>query len=189
MHKIEAFATEQEVVKRIERLKLKGVDENRITLVAKRDLEAGGTFEEYSGVKIKSSDGDAWDKIMAFFTNDEPEEQVADNMDLTVSDEKKFIDALESDKILLHVDEQATVEGRGPDILGGPGAGAVGVKGLSGTGAEGRADLGAAGMTEAMNPSVWDNEVKRNEEDVTSDEELRRLREEENLDDIPKDKK
>ncbi|CAM4230731.1 general stress protein [Lacicoccus alkaliphilus] len=86
MNSMETFATEQQVIKRIEELKSDGVDENQITLVAAHGLEAGGAFEAYSGVEAKSSEGSAWDKIVSFFTNDQPEEKLAGRLNLTSSE-------------------------------------------------------------------------------------------------------
>lgn len=189
MSSIETFATEQEVIKRIEELKSEGVDENQITLVAGHDLEAGGTFEAYSGVKMKSSEGSAWDKIVSFFTNDQPEERVAGSLDLTASEEQEFMRSLDSGKILLYVDKQVTVSGQDTGFIGGPGAGAAGADGIRGTGGAGRTDLGAGGLAGALDSDEVRNGKDRSDEGVTSDEELRRLREEENIDEMLGDKK
>lgn len=189
MDSIETFATEQEVIKRIDELKAEGADENQITLAADHDLEAGGALEAYSGVKMKSSEGSAWDKIVSFFTDDQPEERVAESLDLTASEEQEFMKALDSGKILLYVDKQATVSGKDTGFIGGPGAGAAGADGIRMTGGAGRTDFGAAGLAGALDSNEESTGKDRGDEGVTSDEELRRLREEENIDEMLGDKK
>lgn len=126
MRKIETFNTEQEAISRIDQLKTEGVEENQITIVSNRDLEAGGAFGDYSGVKVKSSEGSAWDKVVSFFTGDAPEEQAVNNMNLTAAEEQEYREALDADKILLYVDGTATVEGQGTGVAGGPAAGTTG---------------------------------------------------------------
>lgn len=189
MNSIETFSTEQEVIKRIDELKSEGVDENQITLVAGHDLDAGGAFEAYSGVKMKNSEGSAWDKVVSFFTDDQPEERVAESLDLTASEEEEFMRSLDAGKILLYVDKQATVSGQDTGFIGGPGAGAAGADGIRMTGGAGRTDLGAAGLAGALDSNEDDTGKARSGEGVTSDEELRRLREEENIDEILGDRK
>ncbi|MFA7746168.1 DUF2382 domain-containing protein [Salinicoccus roseus] len=158
MRKIETFNTEQEAVSRIDQLKTEGVEENQITIVSNRDLEAGGAFGDYSGVKVKSSEGSAWDKVVSFFTGDAPEEQAVNNMNLTAAEEQEYREALDADKILLYVDGTATVEGQGTGVAGGPAAGTTGA------------------YAERDDRDITDR--NRADRDVTTDEESLKLHEE-----------
>lgn len=61
MRNIETFATEEELLRRIEQLKADGVMENAMTVVGDREL--AGDSLNYTEVNFKASDGSAWDKI------------------------------------------------------------------------------------------------------------------------------
>ncbi len=108
MRKIEALPTEQDVKQRLDELKAEGVAEDDITLVSNRDLQAGGAFSAYSGVNIKHSTGSTWDKVMSFFTGDDPEDQTLNSMNLSSEEEREYRNALDADKILLHVSDEGS---------------------------------------------------------------------------------
>ncbi len=101
MRKIESYGDEQELLSRIEQLKMDGVQEESITVVSKESLE-GSSFG-YTNVNFKSATGTAWDKIVSFFSSEKPEERVVSSLNLSDSEQQEYKDKLESGKILLYV--------------------------------------------------------------------------------------
>lgn len=101
MRNIETFATEEELLRRIEQLKADGVMENAMTVVGDREL--AGDSLNYTEVNFKASDGSAWDKIASWFTEDEPEDRVMSDLELDADEEATYKNALDRGDFLLYV--------------------------------------------------------------------------------------
>ncbi|WP_411843061.1 general stress protein [Salinicoccus sp. HZC-1] len=103
MRKIESFGNEQELLGRIEQLKIDGVQEESITVVSNEALN-GSSFD-YTNVNFKSADGTAWDKIVSYFSSEEPEERVISSLELNDQEEQEYRSELENGRFLLYVNE------------------------------------------------------------------------------------
>lgn len=101
MRKIETFAAEEELLRRIEQLKAEGVMENAMTVVA--DKELAGDSLNYTEVNFKAADGSAWDKIASWFSEDEPEDRVMADLELDAEEEATYRSALDRGDFLLYV--------------------------------------------------------------------------------------
>lgn len=103
MRNIESFDNEHELLGRIEQLKIDGIQEESITVVTKEAFEKSSL--EYTGVEVKSSEGTAWDKIVSFFSSEDPESRVVSSLELSEKEEQKYKSELDKGKILLCVDD------------------------------------------------------------------------------------
>ena len=104
MRKIESYMSEQELLGRIEQLKSEGVAEKQITVVSREELE--GSSLNYTDVNYKTSEGSAWDKIVSWFSAEDPEERVMTGLNLNPQEEEEYKEALDSGKILLYVNDE-----------------------------------------------------------------------------------
>jgi uncharacterized protein (TIGR02271 family) len=104
MRKIESYMSEQELLGRIEQLKSEGVAEKQITVVSREALE--GSSLNYTDVNYKTSEGSAWDKIVSWFSAEDPEERVMTGLNLNPQEEEEYKEALDSGKILLYVNDE-----------------------------------------------------------------------------------
>ncbi|MCG1010740.1 general stress protein [Salinicoccus sp. ID82-1] len=103
MNNIETYNSQEEVIARIDELRSHGVDENEITVVSRKKLDAGGSLGDYSDVRFKNSEGTTWDKVVSFFSREDNEEHVIHDLELSQDEEREYREALDNDKILLHV--------------------------------------------------------------------------------------
>ncbi|MCG7331226.1 DUF2382 domain-containing protein [Salinicoccus roseus] len=104
MRKIESYMSEQELLGRIEQLKSEGVAEKQITVVSREELE--GSSLNYTDVNYKTSEGSTWDKIVSWFSAEDPEERVMTGLNLNPQEEEEYKEALDSGKILLYVNDE-----------------------------------------------------------------------------------
>ncbi|WP_186365491.1 DUF2382 domain-containing protein [Salinicoccus cyprini] len=104
MREIESYTSEQEMLGRIEQLKSEGINEDQITVVSREELE--GSSLNYTDVNYKTSEGTTWDKIVSWFSAEQPEERVMSNMNLSSEEEEEYRQALDSGKILLYVNDE-----------------------------------------------------------------------------------
>ncbi len=104
MRKIETFANEEEVNGRIEQLKAEGINEEDITVVSKKAL--AGSETGYTGVNFRNSEGSTWDKIVSWFSGENPEERVMTDLDVNNKEEEQYKGALDRGEILLHVNRR-----------------------------------------------------------------------------------
>ena len=104
MRKIESYMSEQELLGRIEQLKSEGIAENQITVVSREELE--GSSLNYTDVNYKTSEGSTWDKIVSWFSAEDPEERVMTGLNLNPQEEEEYKEALDSGKILLYVNDE-----------------------------------------------------------------------------------
>lgn len=103
MRKIETFINAEEVNGRIEQLKAEGVNEEDITVVSKEEL--AGSAVGYTGVNFRTSEGSAWDKIVSWFSDEDPQERVMTDLDVNGQEEEEYKTALDRGEILLHVNK------------------------------------------------------------------------------------
>lgn len=106
MHNIETYQSEDELLGRIEQLKIDGIQEESITVISKNPLEKASFG--YTNINIKSAEGTAWDKIVSFFSSDNSEDRVIAGLDLDNTEEQKFKDELDRGNILLYVNRESS---------------------------------------------------------------------------------
>ena len=104
MRKIETFLSEQELTGRIEGLKAEGIKEKQMTVISSQNIE--GASVNYNDVNYKNADGTTWDKIVAWFSSENPEDHVMTELNLSTEEEKEYKEALDSGKILLYVSDE-----------------------------------------------------------------------------------
>lgn len=109
MRKIETYATEEEVLRRVEQLKTDGVTDEMITVVGNEGTTSDAL--DSTGVNVRSADGSTWDKIASWFSGDEPEDRVMDELDLTQDEQNTFLNALDRGELLLYVNNRTTGDG------------------------------------------------------------------------------
>ncbi|GAB3064274.1 DUF2382 domain-containing protein [Salinicoccus sesuvii] len=103
MGRIESFTSETDLLGRIEHLKLNGVREDQMTVVTKKSLE--GTKLEHLNVNTRSTEVDTWDRVVAWFADEDPETQVMQSMQLTPTEQEEYKSALMNGELLLHVND------------------------------------------------------------------------------------
>ncbi|HBV22849.1 MAG TPA: hypothetical protein DEB42_03545 [Jeotgalicoccus sp.] len=101
MTTIEIYSNTSELSDKIYELRAKGVKDSNMTVVAKDRFKA--TFLRYTRVPFKKADGTMWDKVAAKFLDENREERVASQLNLTGEDHATFREAIDSGKILLLV--------------------------------------------------------------------------------------
>lgn len=111
MGRIESFASETDLLGRIEHLKLNGVREDQMTVVTNESLE--GTKLEHLNVNTRSTEVDTWDRVVAWFADEDPETQVMNSMHLTPEEQEEYKSALMDGKLLLHIDDGTAIGAAG----------------------------------------------------------------------------
>lgn len=101
MTTIEIYSNTSELSDKIYTLRAEGVKDSNMTVVAKERFTAA--FLRYTQVPFKKADGTMWDKAAAKFLDENSEERVASQLNLTDGDHAKFREAVDSGKILLLV--------------------------------------------------------------------------------------
>lgn len=106
---IESFSNDRDLLGRIEHLKLKGVDEGRMTIITRED--PGERAFSHLGVKHRSTEVDTWDRIVSWFADEDPETQAMNSLRLSEAQQAEYRQALVDGKLLLHIDEPNSVRG------------------------------------------------------------------------------
>ncbi|WP_213809611.1 general stress protein [Jeotgalicoccus sp. WY2] len=101
MTTIEIYSNTSELSDKIYELRAEGVKDSNMTVVAKDRFKA--TFLRYTRVPFKKADGTMWDKVAAKFLDENREERVASQLNLTGEDHATFREAIDSGNILLLV--------------------------------------------------------------------------------------
>lgn len=99
MSRFEKFATEQDLMKRIEQLRTEGFEEADITVISSQQLESA--YLKYKSINFKNSEGTTWDKFISMFSDDDPKDKVLGGFDITDSEKEHFKYALDRQEILL----------------------------------------------------------------------------------------
>lgn len=110
MSRFEKFATEQDVMERIEQLRTEGFEESDITVISSQKLE--DAYLKYRSVNFKNSEGTTWDKFISMFSDDDPKDKVLGAFDITDSEKEHFKHALDRREILLLKENRAVDEKR-----------------------------------------------------------------------------
>lgn len=102
MGRIEKFENNSDLLGRIEHLKLNGVEEEQMTVISRDSLD--GTLLAHLDIRRKSTEVDTWDRIVAWFADEDAGDQVMDSMQLTPREQKEYTQALEDGMLLLHIE-------------------------------------------------------------------------------------
>ncbi|MFS0561087.1 DUF2382 domain-containing protein [Terribacillus sp. 179-K 1B1 HS] len=105
-HKIETFQNENDVVVRVNELKSKGIQENKVTVITDKKPESSILADRLS-VNYKEAKGSFGDKVSALFSGDDPEEKTLQKLNLNQTETDRYVDELKNGKILLFVDPSA----------------------------------------------------------------------------------
>ena len=105
MRKIESFKDQDELIADVGRLKSQGVFEKDIAIVSSQPLR--GEVENYPDVDYRRADGNAWDKVVSWFTRESTETHVMNDLKLTSKEEEQYKSALDRGEILLYVNESS----------------------------------------------------------------------------------
>lgn len=109
MSRIEKFVTENEALTRVEQLRAEGVADRDITVLSKQPIE-NDAFAD-SEVNFQDSEGSAWDKFVSFFSPDNPEEKVLNDLGLGESEQTEYRNSLNAGEVLVYIEGG----GRGSD--------------------------------------------------------------------------
>lgn len=101
MTTIEIYSNIDELSDKIYELRAEGVKDSNMTVVAKNRFKA--TFLRYTKVPFRKADGTMWDKVAAKFLDENSEERVLGQLNLTGDDHQKFKTAVDNGDILLLV--------------------------------------------------------------------------------------
>lgn len=102
MSRIENFVTENDALTRVEELRTEGVADNNITVLSQQPInnEAFGNNE----INFRDAEGSAWDKFVSFFSPDNPEEKVLNDLGLSQSEQVQYRNSLNAGEVLVYVD-------------------------------------------------------------------------------------
>lgn len=102
MSRIENYVTENDALTRIEDLRAEGVADRDITVLSRQPVDKN--FFDSSEINFKDSEGSAWDKFVSFFSADEPEEKVLNDLGLSESEQVEYKNSLNAGEVLVYVD-------------------------------------------------------------------------------------
>lgn len=105
-NKIETFQNENDVIVRVNELKSKGIQENKVTVITDKKPESSILADRLS-VNYKEAKGSFGDKVSALFSGDDPEEKALEDLNLNQKETDRYVDELKSGKILLFVHPSA----------------------------------------------------------------------------------
>jgi len=102
---IGSFKTEEEVLAKINELKLEGFVENDIYVVS-NDKDSLSIVRGQTDVDLSTVEGNWLDKFMAFMSGDEPVRAAFLNMGFTDEESDRYYNEVKSGSILLYVDKE-----------------------------------------------------------------------------------
>lgn len=102
---IGSFKTEEEVLAKINELKLEGYVENDIYVVS-NDKDSLSIVRGQTDVDLSTVEGNWLDKFMAFMSGDEPVRAAFLNMGFTDEESDRYYNEVKSGSILLYVDKE-----------------------------------------------------------------------------------
>lgn len=105
-NKIETFQNENDVIVRVNELKSKGIQENKVTVITDKKPETSILADRLS-VNYKEAKGSFGDKVSALFSGYDPEEKALEDLNLNQKETDRYVDELKSGKILLFVHPSA----------------------------------------------------------------------------------
>ncbi|CAM4267992.1 DUF2382 domain-containing protein [Jeotgalicoccus halotolerans] len=102
MSRIENYVTENDALTRVEELIAEGVADRDITVLSQQPVNKD-TFGN-TDVNFRDSEGSAWDKFVSFFSPDDPEEKVLNDLGLSQSEQVQYRNSLNAGEVLVYVD-------------------------------------------------------------------------------------
>ncbi|HBV22926.1 MAG TPA: hypothetical protein DEB42_03950 [Jeotgalicoccus sp.] len=102
MSRIENYVTENDALTRVEELRAEGVADNNITVLSQQPVNKE-TFGN-TNVNFQDSEGSAWDKFVSFFSPDDPEEKLLNDLGLSQSEQVQYRNSLNAGEVLVYVD-------------------------------------------------------------------------------------
>lgn len=102
MSRIENYVTENDALTRVEELVAEGVADRDITVLSQQPVNKD-TFGN-TDVNFRDSEGSAWDKFVSFFSPDDPEEKVLNDLGLSQSEQVQYRNSLNAGEVLVYVD-------------------------------------------------------------------------------------
>lgn len=100
-----SFRTEQEVLDKINELKLEGYVENDIYVVT-NDKDSLSIVRGHTDVDLSTAEGNWLEKFIAFISGDEPVRAAFLNMGFTDEEAERYYSEVKSGSILLYVDKE-----------------------------------------------------------------------------------
>ncbi|KIL52839.1 general stress protein [Jeotgalibacillus campisalis] len=100
---VETFRSEQEVLDKIEELKVQGYSEEDMYVMA-RDKDELSLVRGRTDVDLESSEGNWMDKFKAFVTGDSPVREAFNRMGMEREDAERYYDDVNNGSILLYAD-------------------------------------------------------------------------------------
>jgi len=104
-HYVDTFRTEQEVLSKIEELKLQGYAEEDMYVMARHKDELS-LVRGRTDVDLESSEGNWMDKFKAFVTGDSPVREAFNRMGMEREDAERYYDDVRQGAILLYADNE-----------------------------------------------------------------------------------
>lgn len=101
MSRIENYITENEALTRIEDLRSEGVADKDITVLSQQPIDKN--FFDSNEINFRDSEGSAWDKFVSFFSADEPEEKVLNDLGLSESEQVEYRNSLNAGEVLVYI--------------------------------------------------------------------------------------
>lgn len=102
MSRIENYVTENDALSRIEELRAEGVSDRNITVLSQQPIDK--TSLDSSEINFRDSEGSAWDKFVSFFSADDPEEKVLNDLGLSQSEQTQYRNSLNAGEVLVYVE-------------------------------------------------------------------------------------
>lgn len=109
MSKIEKFATEHDLIKRLEELRDLDVSSDNLKVISQHPVT--NEYDEFNHITTINAEGSAWDKIVSFFSSGDPTDRVFNNINLSHGDKDEYRQALERNEILLYIDSESKLGG------------------------------------------------------------------------------
>ncbi|QXE00718.1 DUF2382 domain-containing protein [Terribacillus sp. DMT04] len=103
---IETYQNENDVIVRVNELKSKGIQEDKVTVITDKKPDASILADRLS-VNYKEAKGSFGDKVSAMFSGDKPEEKTLHELNLNERETDQYADELKNGKILLFIDPAA----------------------------------------------------------------------------------
>jgi hypothetical protein len=103
---IETYQNENDVIVRLNELKSKGIQENKLTVITDKKPDSS-ILADRLNVHYKEAKGTFSDKVSAMFSGDKPEEKTLQDLNLNEKETDKYADDLKNGKILLFIDPAA----------------------------------------------------------------------------------
>lgn len=113
MSRIENYVTENDALTRVEELRAEGVADRDITVLSQQPIH-NDTFAG-SDVNFQDAEGSAWDKFVSFFSPDNPEEKVLNDLGLSESEQVQYRNSLNAGEVLVYVDSPDNNSGNAMD--------------------------------------------------------------------------